>query len=154
MPSALIGKPVPAFSLPPLEGAVRDGQALPGFDSTSTAGAPVTLVNVWASWCVPCRAEHPFITALGDDERIRLYGLNHKDQTVNAVKFLEELGNPYDAVGVDANGRVSIDFGVYGVPETFVIDRNGTIVHKFIGPVTESRLRSELLPAIEEALAK
>ena len=154
IPSVLIDKPVPDFALPALEGVARDGVPIPGFDTASTKGADVTIVNVWASWCVPCRDEHPFVKALGADPRIRLYGLNQRDQAASARSFLEELGNPYDAIGVDARGRVSIDFGVYGVPETFVIDKAGLIVHKFIGPINQRRMNSELLPAIEKALQR
>lgn len=153
IPSALLGKAVPEFSLPPLEGALREGEQIPGFDNEVSKGAPVTLINVWASWCIPCRAEHPYVKALGKDERIRLYGLNHKDPAEGALSFLDELGNPFDAIGVDRNGRVGVEFGVYGVPETFVVNQEGIIIHKFIGPITQSRLRTELMPAIEEALA-
>lgn len=149
VPSALIGKPMPGFDLPPLEGS-----GLPGFSNRSAAEGNVTLINVWASWCAPCRAEHPYIEYLGRDERLKVFGLNYKDKPDTALSFLKELGNPYDAIGLDANGRVGIDFGVYGVPETFVIDKTGTIVHKFIGPITESRLKNDLMPAIEKALAK
>lgn len=149
VPSALIGKPVPTFELPPLEGSNRSG-----FSSKSLAKTKISLINVWASWCIPCRAEHPFVEKLSQDERIAMFGLNHKDRKNAALSFLQELGNPYDAIGVDPKGRVSIDFGVYGVPETFVVDESGTIVHKFIGPITQSRLDNELMPAIEKALTQ
>ena len=107
-----------------------------------------------SSWCIPCRDEHPFVKQLAKDERLKVFGLNYKDQPDAALGFLKELGNPYDAIGVDANGRVGIDFGVYGVPETFVVDNKGTIVYKFIGPINKRRLDSELIPAIEKALAQ
>lgn len=149
VPSALIGKPVPTFELAALEGT-----GLPGFSTQSASQAKLTLINVWASWCIPCRDEHPFVKQLAKDERLKVFGLNYKDQPDAALGFLKELGNPYDAIGVDANGRVGIDFGVYGVPETFVVDNKGTIVYKFIGPISKRRLDSELLPAIEKALAQ
>ncbi|MEP1443289.1 MAG: DsbE family thiol:disulfide interchange protein [Hyphomicrobiales bacterium] len=149
VPSALIGKSVPTFELASLEGAT-----LPSFSSDSPKDNKLTLINVWASWCAPCRAEHPFVEALSKNENLTIYGLNYKDTDENALAFLKELGNPYDAVGADHSGRVGIDFGVYGVPETFMIDKSGTIVHKFIGPITASRLQDELVPAIERALSQ
>jgi len=149
VPSALIGKSVPSFKLAALEGA-----DFPSFSSESPKGNKLTLINVWASWCVPCRTEHPFVEALSRNKHLTIYGLNYKDTDENARAFLEELGNPYDAVGADHSGRVGIDFGVYGVPETFVVDESGTIVHKFIGPITASRLQDELVPAIERALSQ
>ncbi|MEM8794056.1 MAG: DsbE family thiol:disulfide interchange protein [Pseudomonadota bacterium] len=152
VPSPLVGKPAPEFALAAVPGIERNGEALPGFSTADLKGAPVTLVNVWASWCIPCRAEHPFIEALAKVDGVQIFGLNHKDQPENAKRFLDELGNPYVAVGGDRNGRVSIDFGVYGVPETFVVNSEGRIVYKFIGPITESRLRNELQPEIEKIL--
>lgn len=149
VPSALIGKPVPTFDLPALPGST-----LPGFSSKTASAHKLTLINVWASWCVPCRQEHPFIERLAHDDRLKVFGLNYKDKAESALTFLNELGNPYDAIGIDPKGRTGIDFGVYGVPETFLIDNTGAIVHKFIGPITESRLESEMMPAIEKALAK
>lgn len=157
VPSALIGKPMPTFELAALEGS-----GLPGFSNESASqntsqnggAAKLTLINVWASWCIPCRSEHPFVEHLAKDARLRVFGLNYKDQTNTALGFLKELGNPYDAIGVDENGRVGIDFGVYGVPETFVVDQSGTIVYKFIGPISQSRLDNELMPAIEKALGQ
>src|SRR5690606_17106250 len=114
--SVLIDKPVPQFTLP-----AAPELGVPGFDSAGLKGG-VTVVNVFASWCVPCRDEHPLLTALKAGTGVRLYGINHKDAPENARAFLAELGNPYDAVGADSAGRVSIDWGVYGVPETFVVD--------------------------------
>ena len=147
VPSALIGKKVPNFALTALEGSSK-----PTFTSESAKDNKLTLINVWASWCGPCRAEHPFVEALSQNENLTVYGLNYKDSDKNAIAFLEELGDPYDAIGTDHSGRVGIDFGVYGVPETFVVNREGTIVHKFIGPINASRLKDELIPAIERAL--
>jgi len=147
VPSALIGKPIPTFTLPPLEGTL-----LPGFSNETASQAKLTLINVWASWCGPCRLEHPFVKLLSEDPRLTVFGLNYKDKPDTALQFLGELGNPYDAIGVDENGRVGIDFGVYGVPETFVVDDKGIIRYKFIGPIDQNRLKNELMPAIEKAL--
>lgn len=135
LPSVLIDKKVPQFDLKPLAGLERDGQAVPGFSSADLASGQVTVVNVWASWCVPCRLEHPYITELARHGGARVYGLNYKDKTENALKFLSQLGNPFGAVGVDDTGRVAIDWGVYGVPETFIVDGSGTIRYKHVGPI-------------------
>ena len=147
VPSALINKPVPTFSLAPLEGLAADGRPVPGFSNEDLKGR-VTIVNVWASWCGPCRQEHPLLVDLAGDPSVRLVGINQRDNPDNARRFLGALGNPYAAVGVDPNGRASIDWGVYGVPETFIIGPDGTIRHKHIGPLTpenvsafEKRLR-------------
>jgi cytochrome c biogenesis protein CcmG/thiol:disulfide interchange protein DsbE len=140
--SVLIDKPAPQFDLPAVEGL-----DVPGFDSAVLTGEP-TVVNVFASWCIPCRDEHPLLEALKAQTGVRLYGINHSDATENAVAFLDELGNPYDAVGADRDRRVSIDWGVYGVPETFLVDAEGVIVYKHVGPLTPEAIESELLPAI------
>ena len=155
LPSALVGKPVPDFALPALAGASRDGAAVPGFGSIDLKRpGRVTVVNVWASWCVPCRQEHPILSLIEKDPRVRLVGLNYKDQPENARRFLAALGNPYAAIGADENGRVGIDWGVYGVPETFVVDAGGTITHKFVGPLSETSLREVLMPEIDKALKR
>ncbi|HHY48187.1 MAG TPA: DsbE family thiol:disulfide interchange protein [Alphaproteobacteria bacterium] len=143
--SVLIDKPAPAFSLPAVAGL-----DVPGFDTAALAGA-VTVVNVFASWCIPCRDEHPVLAALKRETGVRLFGINQKDAPENARAFLAELGNPYDAIGADADGRVSIDWGVYGVPETFIVDAAGIITHKHVGPISERSLRDEILPAIARA---
>ncbi|MBB3021165.1 cytochrome c biogenesis protein CcmG/thiol:disulfide interchange protein DsbE [Microvirga lupini] len=135
LPSVLINKPVPTFSLAPLEGLVANGQPVPGFSNEDLKGR-VTVVNVWASWCGPCRQEHPLLVDLAKDPSIRVVGINQRDNPDNARRFLGALGNPYAAVGVDPNGRASIDWGVYGVPETFIVGPDGTIRHKHIGPLT------------------
>ncbi len=154
LPSALINQPAPEFDLPPLEGlAFADGTPVPGFSSQTLMGQ-VTVVNVWASWCVPCRQEHPFVEELAADPRFPVYGIDHTDTTNGALQFLAEQGNPYDAVGVDPRQRVSIDWGVYGVPETFIVDRNGIIRHKVVGPINEDRLQNEVMPVIEQLLAE
>src|SRR5687768_5032391 len=124
IPSALIGQPAPETNLPPLE-----GMALPGIASRNFAGK-VTLVNVWASWCAPCREEHPILLALSQDKRFGIAGLNCKDAPENARRFLGSLGNPYSAIGVDQAGRAAIDWGVYGVPETFLVGKDGEILFK------------------------
>ncbi len=151
LPSALIGHPVPPTDLPPLAGLEREGKAVPGLSNATFAGA-VTLVNVWASWCVPCADEVPFLEKLSKDKRIQLVGINYKDATANARRFLNRYGNPFVASGVDASGRTSIDWGVYGVPETYLIGRDGTIAYKLVGPVTAENLVQVLEPEIAKAL--
>jgi cytochrome c biogenesis protein CcmG, thiol:disulfide interchange protein DsbE len=139
VPSALIGRPVPTFALAPLDGLVREGRPVPGLSSQDLKGG-VTVVNVWASWCVPCRQEHPLLMELAKEPSIRVVGINYKDNPENARRFLGALGNPFQAVGVDASGRTAIDWGVYGVPETFVVSPDGTIRYKQIGPLTPEGL--------------
>ena len=139
LPSVLINKPVPVFSLAPLEGLNAGGKPVPGFSNEDLKGR-VTVVNVWASWCAPCRQEHPLLVDLAKDPSIRVVGINQKDKPENARRFLGALGNPYAAVGVDPNGRASIDWGVYGVPETFIVGPDGTIRHKHIGPLTPENI--------------
>lgn len=152
--SALLGQTAPEFDLPPVEGLTNGfGEPMPGFDTESLRGQ-ITLVNVWGSWCAPCRQEHPYIMALAADNRFAMFGINHTDQPDSAIRFLADLGNPYDAVGFDPRQRVSIDWGVYGVPETFFVDRNGVIRHKIIGPINEERLAEEVMPMLEELLAE
>ncbi len=152
LPSALIGRPVPDTPLPAIEGLVRDGTPVPGIAAADFKGA-VSLVNVWASWCVPCHDEAPLLLKLAGDKRIRMLGINYKDQPENARRFIGRHGNPFAAVGTDANGRASIDWGVYGVPETFVIDRDGRIAFKLVGPISPQNLEQALKPQIEKALA-
>lgn len=148
LPSALIGKPAPATNLPPLEGL-----NLPGIEPASLKGK-VTLVNVFASWCAPCRDEHPELIELAKRNDIRLVGLNYKDRDENARRFLGTLGNPYAAVGVDASGRAGVEWGVYGVPETFVIAPDGTIAYKHVGPITPEIRTGKLATAIAAAAQK
>ena len=152
IPSALIGQPAPPTSLPPLAGLERDGQPVPGLDGAAFKGE-VTLLNVWASWCVPCRDEAPLLMTLAADRRIRVVGITYKDQPDNARRFLGRYGNPFVANGVDGNGRAAIEWGVYGVPETFVVGRDGRIAYKLIGPITPDNLERAVKPAIEKALA-
>lgn len=143
LPSALTGKSAPEVALTPL------GDEDP-FDNEDLRDGEVTLVNYWASWCAPCRVEHPNLEQLSD-EGVTIYGVNYKDKPDNAVGFLEELGNPYAAMGADEKGRMALDWGLYGVPETYVIDGQGEIVLRFAGPITESVLENKIRPAIEEA---
>ena len=153
LPSALIGHPAPKTDLPPLAGlTTRDGKPIPGLSNAAFPGE-LTLVNVWASWCIPCADEVPFLEKLATDKRIKLVGINYKDPTDNARRFLNRYGNPLAAVGVDVSGRTSIDWGVYGVPETYLIGRDGTIVYKLVGPVTAENLDGALNPEIAKAAA-
>jgi cytochrome c biogenesis protein CcmG/thiol:disulfide interchange protein DsbE len=152
IPSALIGHPAPALDLPPVTGLEHDGKAIPGLAAADFRGN-VTLVNVWASWCIPCHDEAPFLLELAGDTRIRLVGINYKDQPDNARRFLNRYGNPFIASGADQTGRAAIEWGVYGVPETFLIGRDGRIAYKLVGPISAQNFATELKPAIEKALA-
>jgi cytochrome c biogenesis protein CcmG/thiol:disulfide interchange protein DsbE len=152
IPSALIGHPVPATDLPPVPGLERDGKGIPGIASADFRGR-VTLVNVWASWCVPCHDEAPFLLDLAGDTRIRLVGINYKDQPDNARRFLNRYGNPFAAAGADHNGRAAIEWGVYGVPETFLVGRDGRIAYKLVGPIDAENFAKQVKPQIEKALA-
>src|SRR5207248_5281456 len=152
IPSALIGHRVPQTSLPPIAGLKRDGATVPGLDPASFQGA-VSVVNVWASWCVPCHDEAPLLMQLSQDRRRRLVGINYKDDPDNARRFLGRYGNPFAASGADQNGRAAIEWGVYGVPETFVIGRDARIAYKLVGPITPENFDSILKPQIEKALA-
>ena len=151
IPSALIGRPAPQTALPPLEGLTVDGQAVPGLDPSVFKGK-VSVVNVWASWCVPCHDEAPLLTDLARDKRLQLVGINYKDTANNARRFLARYGNPFGIVGVDGNGRAAIEWGVYGVPETFVVGREGTIVYKRVGPITTENIDGVLKAEIDKAL--
>ena len=151
IPSALIGRPAPQTALPQLEGLARNGAQVPGLDPAVFKGK-VSVVNVWASWCVPCHDEAPLLTELAKDNRLQIVGINYKDAPDNARRFLGRYGNPFGIVGVDGNGRASIEWGVYGVPETFVIGRDGTIAYKMVGPVTPENFESVLKAEIEKAL--
>ena len=143
--SVLIDKPAPEFTLPKVEGL-----PVPGFDTARLKGQ-VSVVNVFASWCIPCRDEHPVLQALKKETGVLLLGINQKDAPVNASAFLAQMGNPYDAVGADSDGRTSIDWGVYGVPETFVVDARGVIRFKHTGPMSMDDVAREIVPAIARA---
>ena len=151
LPSALIGHPAPQTPLPPLAGLADNGTPVPGLDPSVFKGK-VSVVNVWASWCVPCHDEAPLLTELGHDKRLQVVGINYKDSADNARRFLGRYGNPFGIVGVDANGRASIEWGVYGVPETFVVGREGTILYKLVGPITPDNINATLRTEIDKAL--
>lgn len=151
LPSALIGQPAPTLALPPLEGLVRDGVPVPGFGGEDLRQGKVRLVNVFGSWCPPCHAEHPLLLELAKDGRFAIFGINQKDVPENARRFLGSKGNPYAAVGVDPAGRASIEWGVYGVPETFIVKGDGTIAYKLVGPLTEGNIAA-FRAEIEKAL--
>jgi cytochrome c biogenesis protein CcmG, thiol:disulfide interchange protein DsbE len=146
LPSALIGKDAPRLAL-----AAIEGLSVPGLRDTDLADGKPVVVNFWASWCAPCVAEHPLLVELARQTGVRLVGINHKDTAANARRFLGRYGNPFALVGVDANGRASIEWGVYGMPETFVLDGRGRIVFKHVGPISEDTLRRDIVPAIARA---
>ncbi len=152
IPSALIGHPAPQTDLPPIAGLERNGQHVPGIDAADFKGG-VTVVNVWASWCVPCHDEAPLLMRLAQDSRLRVVGINYKDEPENARRFLGRYGNPFAAAGADQNGRAGIDWGVYGVPETFVVGRDARIAYKLVGAINADNLDTVLKPEIEKALA-
>ncbi|CAJ0884453.1 Thiol:disulfide interchange protein CycY [freshwater sediment metagenome] len=154
IPSALIGKPAPEFDLPALSGLGAQG-----LSTADLRKGHVSVINIFASWCAPCRQEHPVLMSLARDETltglgVELYGLSYKDEAANALNFLHDEGNPFQRVGVDPAGRTAIDFGVYGVPETFVVKGDGTIAYKFIGPLTPSAAATTLVPEIRKAMGK
>jgi cytochrome c biogenesis protein CcmG/thiol:disulfide interchange protein DsbE len=151
IPSALIGRPAPQTVLPPLAGLLADGVQVPGLDPAILKGR-ISLVNVWASWCVPCHDEAPLLTELAKNKRLQLVGINYKDTPDNARRFLGRYGNPFGVVGVDGNGRAAIEWGVYGVPETFIVGREGTILYKLVGPITPDNVDRVLRPEIDKAL--
>jgi cytochrome c biogenesis protein CcmG/thiol:disulfide interchange protein DsbE len=151
IPSALIGHPAPQTNLSALAGLERNGEAVPGIDPAAFKGA-VTVLNVWASWCVECHDEALLLMQLAQDHRLRVIGINYKDKPENARRFLGRYGNPFVAAGADENGRAAIEWGVYGVPETFIVGKDGRIVYKLVGPITPENFRSVLLPQMEKAL--
>ncbi|CDO59535.1 Cytochrome c-type biogenesis protein CcmG/DsbE,thiol:disulfide oxidoreductase [Candidatus Phaeomarinobacter ectocarpi] len=147
IPTALKDKPVPDFVMPPVDGL----QNMPGLASDDLKTGAPTIVNVWASWCGPCRVEHPVLMQLAERDDVRLVGLNYKDAPQNARRFLGTLGNPFQAVGADRTGRTAIDWGVYGVPETFIVDGNGIIRFKYVGPIAPADIENVILPELESA---
>jgi cytochrome c biogenesis protein CcmG/thiol:disulfide interchange protein DsbE len=153
LPSALLGRPVPQTEFPPLEELVSNGQPVPGFAAADLAKGRVSVVNFWASWCAPCIQEHPLLIALKERTGIDIYGVNYKDQPEAGRRFIGRYGNPFTAVGTDRAGRGAIEWGVYGMPETFVIDGAGKIAFKHVGPISEESLVRTLIPAIEKARA-
>ena len=149
LPSALLGKPVPEFDLPPLEALLAGGQPVPGFSSADLAQGDPTVVNMFASWCAECQVEHPLLMALGAKQGVRLYGIDYKDDPASARRFLGRHGNPYARVGVDPSGRTAIDFGVYGVPETYVVTGDGRIAYRHVGPLTQQAISEKILPLLQ-----
>ena len=148
LPSALIGKQVPGFDLPAIAGS-----GSPGLKDADLKQGKVSVVNVWASWCVPCRDEVPLLMELAKHTDIQIVGINNKDEAANATRFMATLGNPFVAIGADLSGRAAIDWGVYGVPETFIVDGKGVIRHKHVGPLTPMDLNGEFMKEIEKAKA-
>jgi cytochrome c biogenesis protein CcmG/thiol:disulfide interchange protein DsbE len=151
LPSALIGKPAPGVELAPVEGLTESGRPVPAFSVADLAQGRVSVVNFWASWCLPCVQEHPLLVALKEKTGVPLYGVNYKDQAPSARRFLGRYGNPFTAVGADSNGRAAIEWGVYGMPETFVVDGKGAIVYKHVGPISPEALETKIIPAIRSA---
>jgi cytochrome c biogenesis protein CcmG/thiol:disulfide interchange protein DsbE len=143
VPSPLIDKPIPNFALPEVKAPDK-------MLSSSDLRGKVSLFNVWASWCVSCREEHPLLVTLSRSNSVTIYGLNYKDRREDAIRWLDRLGDPYTASAHDLKGKVGIDFGVYGVPETFVIDRNGIIRYKHIGPIDQKALEQKIMPLVRE----
>lgn len=143
VPSALIDKPFPAITTAPLL------PNKPGIETADFKGSP-KILNVWASWCIPCRAEHPLIMRLAEESGVETLGLNYKDKPQDAIAWLNELGDPYAQIGADDTGRAGIELGVYGVPETYITDSDGRIRYKRVGPVTPEILEEEILPLLEE----
>ena len=146
LPSALIGKPVPDFFLPPVQ-----GRAL-GLSSEHLKGQ-VSLVNVFASWCIPCRAEHPLLRRLARGGTVPVFGLNYKDKPAEAAAFLDQLGDPYERTGADLDGRVAVDWGVYGVPETYVVGPDGKIAYRHTGPMTQDVVFNQIFPLLSRLRA-
>jgi cytochrome c biogenesis protein CcmG/thiol:disulfide interchange protein DsbE len=156
LPSALIGRQIPQFALPAVEG-LDGSHGLSNADLATLGYGHATLVNVFASWCVPCHQEHSLILKLARDGElarlgVKVVGIAYKDAAENIADFLKREGNPFARIGDDRNGRVAIDFGVYGVPETFIIKGDGTIAYRFVGPMSEEAYQETILPEIEKAL--
>jgi cytochrome c biogenesis protein CcmG, thiol:disulfide interchange protein DsbE len=155
LPSTLVGKPVPKTVFPPIEGLeAAQGAPEAGFTSADLAKGKISVVNYWASWCVPCVDEHPLLEQLKEASGVDIYGVNYKDQASAARRFLGRYGNPFVAVGTDADGRSAIDWGVYGTPETFVVNGKGQVIYKHVGPITADSLQAKLLPIIAKAKAE
>lgn len=151
LPSALMGKQAPRYDFPPLEGLMKDGMPVPGFVQTDLADGKATVVNFFASWCGPCIQEHPLLKNLKQHTNVRMVGINYKDRPPGGLRFLKRLGNPFDHVGVDASGRGAIEWGVYGMPETFIVNGKGRIIYKHVGPIDEATLRDKIIPAVKQA---
>jgi cytochrome c biogenesis protein CcmG/thiol:disulfide interchange protein DsbE len=154
LPSALIGKPAPPLALSAIEGLQDGARAIPLLTQEILVQGDVTVVNFWASWCGPCVEEHPYLIELAQLPGVRVVGVNYKDLGANARRFLGRYGNPYAAIGADTTGRTAIEWGVYGMPETFILDGKGRIVFKHVGQITPAALRSNLLPTIQRLRGK
>ena len=154
LPSALLGKPAPEMTLPPLAGLREGGAAVPGIATADLRRGAPTIVNFFASWCAPCVQEHPLLIELGRQTGVRIVGVNYKDPDPGGRRFLGRYGNPFAAVGVDETGRAALEWGVYGMPETFVVDGEGRIAMKHVGPLTPQVLVQRIVPAIEAAQSK
>ena len=144
VPTALHDKPVPAFDLPPLD------EGTEGLASADLRPGDISVVNVWASWCVPCRAEHPLLEQIAEMDGVSLYGIAYKDKPEDARAFLDELGDPFQRIGADADGRAGIELGVYGVPETFFVGPDGAIRYKHIGPIAPAQMDKIIRPLVEK----
>lgn len=144
LPSVLVGKPAPDFAL----GIIGDAEDPAGLSKADLMTGETIILNVWASWCGPCRVEHPILMDIAKSASVPVYGLNYKDKPADAQRFLDQLGDPYSKIGADITGRVGIDFGVYGVPETFVINGKGEIVYKHVGPIDRQSWQNKIEPAI------
>lgn len=151
LPSALIGRPAPQVDFAALEGLKNASQSVPGFKAADLAKGEVHLVNFWASWCIPCVQEHPMLIELANRTGVSILGVNYKDEAAAARRFIGRYGNPFKAVGVDPQGRGAIEWGVYGMPESFVVDAKGRIAYKHVGPISKESLEEKVIPAIEKA---
>lgn len=151
LPSQLIGRPAPETAFEPLDGLVSGGTKVAGFSADDLKKGEVSVVNFWASWCAPCIQEHPLLMALKTRGDVAIYGVNYKDEAVNARRFIGRFGNPFKAVGVDETGRKAIEWGVGAMPETFIVNGNGEIIYKHTGPIDGEALEKKLLPLIRQA---
>lgn len=151
IPSVLVNKPAPASSFEAIGGLLNGNQPVPGFSTAELAKGRVSLVNFWASWCAECVSEHPLIAGLATATGVDVYGVAYKDTAAAARQFLGRYGNPFKAVGADTTGRQAIDWGVYGMPETFVVDGRGHIIYKHIGAMSEESIAAKIMPAIQSA---
>lgn len=154
LPSTFIGRQAPDMNLAPVEGLRDAGRDVPGLTTADLRTGVPTVVNFFASWCGPCATEHPFLMDLAKRDGLRVVGINYKDPPPGGRRFIGRYGNPYAAVGADLNGRTAIEWGVYGMPETFVVDGNGTIIFKHVGPLSPEIIANNLLPAVAKSRSK
>lgn len=151
IPSTLIGKPIPQTGFPALDELASEGKPVPGFSHADLAKGKPTIVNFWASWCAQCVEEHPLLDKLHAAAGVEIFGVNYKDTNLAARRYLGRYGNPYAAIGTDASGRGAIEWGVYGMPESFVVDGQGRIVYKHVGPLSPEAIETKIMPAIAKA---